>query len=90
MSEEELTPYDTGERLEPAIWEPEPLIGNEPHEDFGKVDFDNEEGRTVLTVWVERTELGGYAMYVLEHGGGELDAILRGTGETLKRLREEG
>lgn len=90
------TPYDTGERLEPQPWVSNTDLAREragltkDADRFGRVDFDNDEGRTVLTVWVERTELGGYAMYVLEHDGGELDVIHRGAAETLDRLREEG
>lgn len=64
---QELTPYDTGARLEPHPWvairghvatpvrwcadaadrEPDP-------EDFGRVDFDDDQGRTVLTAYVAR------------------------------------
>lgn len=61
---ERLTPYDTGERLEPHVWvkgevaTPGGLPRQVTRDDFGRVDFDNEEGGTVLTVHVERTAAG--------------------------------
>lgn len=49
---EGLTPYDTGERLEPRPW---PLI----HRDhFGLVDFDDDEGATAFTVVGKRFDDG--------------------------------
>lgn len=49
------TPYDTGERLEPHVWKNiagSPAAGPLPHEDYGKVDFDNDEGGTEFTLYV--------------------------------------
>jgi hypothetical protein len=61
------TPYDTGKRLEPFMW----VNNREPGEtyavsdSYGKVDFDNEEGGTVATVWFEQDlKNGGYVMHV--------------------------
>lgn len=54
----ELTPYDTGDRLEPHRWRERP---DQP-EDYGKVDFDNEESATVATVWIEATPMGTYVL----------------------------
>jgi hypothetical protein len=48
-----LTPYDTGERLEPQLWP----TSDDP-ETFGRVDFDDDEGRTVFTAYVERRRPG--------------------------------
>ena len=60
-----MTPYDTGERLEPQLWP----TSDDP-ETFGRVDFDDDEGRTVLTAYVERRGLD----YVL-HVGSSCDKI---------------
>lgn len=68
MERNQLTPYDTGEVLEPAIWGGEhgPSL---PHlmdrDEYGKVDFDNDGGETVVTVWVQRNcETGAYEVMV--------------------------
>lgn len=50
----DLTPYDTGERLEPHRWRERP----EAPEDYGKVDFEDDESATVATLHFERTETG--------------------------------
>lgn len=61
----ELTPYDTGDRLEPHIWvrgrsvisptgEPRPA---EP-DDFGRVDFDDCDGATALSILVHPSDRG--------------------------------
>ena len=44
-----LTPYDTGEMLEPKLY----TVGvtRDDAADFGKVDFDNAEGSTVCTIY---------------------------------------
>lgn len=55
-----LTPYDTGEVLEPV------LQGNgftDCPEDWGKVDFDDDEGMTQAVVSTERSD-DGYVMYI--------------------------
>lgn len=44
-----LTPYDLGATLEPKPWATPSL---EHRDDFGKVDFDNEAGETVLTTQI--------------------------------------
>jgi hypothetical protein len=62
-----LTPYDTGGRLEPHSW----TSRNQPKtsfEDYGKVDFDTEDGTTALTVHAERNgdgkDGGGYTLHI--------------------------
>lgn len=54
-----LTPYDQGTRLEPKPWQVQNL--NLPDEEeadrYGRVDFDNDEGATGLTVYVEYDKL---------------------------------
>jgi hypothetical protein len=49
----DLTPYDTGDRLEPQPWGK----GVE-HEHYGKVDFEDDESKTVATVHIESTPTG--------------------------------
>lgn len=58
---EPLTPYDTGEIAEPVIW---PSRSRSTTEDFGKVDFDDDEGATVVTIQVARDDTGRYAVHV--------------------------
>ncbi len=66
---ERLTPYDTGERLEPHVWvkgevaTPGGLPRSVIRDDYGRLDFENEEGGTVLTVLVERAA-DGYVLRV--------------------------
>lgn len=59
----DLTPYDRGERLQPMRWVTPRGEVDHPDADFGKVDFDNEEGGTNLTLWVERNEDGTYTLH---------------------------
>lgn len=55
------SPYDTGEILEPRVWE-----NNGRIERFGRVDFDNDESATEVTVWVERGP-DGPIVHVIAH-----------------------
>lgn len=64
----ELNPYDTGERLEPNVWNVVLPTGGLPHEDYGKVDFDNDEGATEFTLYV-RTVGDGYEIVLVGHPG---------------------
>lgn len=58
-----LTPYDTGERLFPDPWDLD--AGHlETGDDYGKVDFDTDEGSTVCTVHVERRPGGGWTVVI--------------------------
>lgn len=54
----ELTSYDTGARLEPHAWAP-----SVPDE-YGRVDFDNDDSATVVTVWIDRDDAGGYRLHL--------------------------
>lgn len=77
-----LTPYDTGERAEPHLWvRPgnaaplDPAV--DPHaeelrDNYGKVEFDNDESATVAIVHIERTEDGNYRL-VVDDWSGDLD-----------------
>lgn len=53
-----LTPYDTGERAEPKVWTKGHI---ENDGDYGKVDFDDDAGGTVATLYIEKGE-DGYAL----------------------------
>lgn len=59
----DLTPYDTGKRLEPVPWVRGASVEGYPPSNFGKVDFDNEEGGTDATLWIERNEDGTYTLH---------------------------
>lgn len=61
-----LTPFDTGERCEAKPWIPYGTAVSEAHpaEDFGKVDFDDDEDRTVAVAWVERRPDGTHRLHV--------------------------
>ncbi|MDP9886770.1 hypothetical protein [Pseudarthrobacter enclensis] len=70
----ELAQYEASARLRPRPWP----VG--PSGSYGKVDFDDGEGNTVLTVYIQRGPGEGYVLHV-EH----LAAPLRVDG-TLLRL----
>lgn len=60
----ELTPYDKGTRLQPMPWHVQPRNLPDPEEAdrYGKVDFDDDEGSTVATLWIERQEDNTYVL----------------------------
>lgn len=47
------TPYDTGKRSEPKVW---PRGVMEDDGDYGKVDFENDEGGTIATLYIEQSD----------------------------------
>jgi hypothetical protein len=58
MVTRQLTPYDTGARLEPKVWVKKGITGSEykrpaEDDDYGKVDFNNDEDATEAVVWME-------------------------------------
>lgn len=70
---DKLTPYDTGERAEPVPWVQRAMdswstgtdLRAPQPDDFGKVDFDDDGGITVATVWLERNERSGqYVVHI--------------------------
>lgn len=79
----ELTPYDTGARLEPAVWvhgkvtSPDGRAREAVAADYGRVDFDNDEGATIATLYIEPAE-SGFALHVEQH----TDDYLHVTGVT--------
>jgi len=65
-----LTPYDTGDRLEPHQWvkgqvaTPSGLPRQAEADDFGRVDFEDDEGSTLLVVFAEPDGAGGVRLVV--------------------------
>lgn len=61
-----LSPYDTGKRCEPKSWIPYGTKVSEitPAENFGKVDFEDDCGDTVVVVLVERADDGTHVVHV--------------------------
>lgn len=89
-----LTPYDTGDKLQPHLWSVnrwETVVEN-----FGKVDFETEEGTTALTVHAARNEdrnKGGdasYTLHIVNHGvdlaveSDEKDAVILAPSRALR------
>ena len=75
-SRRNLTPYDTGERLEPVVW---PLLDEEaPAEPdrYGRVDLDDDSGQTLVTVHARRADDGAYEL-VVDNFDPELVRIVR-------------
>ncbi|MGP9695693.1 hypothetical protein ACT3TZ_13885 [Brachybacterium sp. AOP25-B2-12] len=67
-----LTPYDTGDRAEPKLWQTtradvEAAVTHGEPEDVGNVDFDDDESTTVATVHVSRDPDGGHTVHVIPH-----------------------
>ena len=68
----ELNPYDTGKRLEPHPWVTNGIVvpGGRPRlaedNEFGRVDFDTDDGTTIATVYLEPVE-NGYRMMIDQH-----------------------
>jgi len=67
----ERTPFKTGEVLEPKL---QPNTAGEPAESWGKVDFDNEEGATVVTIRVEKSPMG-YKLHTEQHSANPNEII---------------
>lgn len=77
---EELSPYDTGKRLEPHVWVRDKMVSpngeTRPAEidEYGRVDFDADGGTTILTLFIEPTD-GGYQMSVEQSGDDYLTIV---------------
>ncbi|WP_338675929.1 hypothetical protein V1460_25395 [Streptomyces sp. SCSIO 30461] len=70
QSQPELSPYDTGARCEPKLWQPNSkavakVMRSGEAEDIGNVDFTNDEGSTVVTVHVSRSDDGLYTVHLI-------------------------
>ncbi|MFI9629238.1 hypothetical protein [Streptomyces sp. NPDC052042] len=61
-----ISPYDTGARCEPKPWIPygTTVTKATPAEDFGKVDFEDDQGSIVCVMHVERRADGGHVIHV--------------------------
>lgn len=66
-----LTPYDTGERAEPHPWvtSTQGVGRTNDRDDWGKVDFDDDEGITIATIWLEFNEHArNYIVHIRKNG----------------------
>lgn len=54
----ELAQYEASGRLRPRPWP----VG--PSESYGKVDFEDGEGKTVLTAYIQRRPEEGYVLHI--------------------------
>lgn len=54
-----LTPYDTGKRAEPKVWEDRHI---EDDDDYGKVDFNTDEDYTIATLHIEQGDDGSFTL----------------------------
>lgn len=68
----ELTPFDTGEIAEPQLYD----YTDEKTLEWGKIDFEDDESRTLCTVQVRRVDgayqlhlWGAEAMEIIVHDG---------------------
>ena len=67
-----LTPYDTGQRAEPRVWTNAgdsldqfgPIARGMEEDRYGRVDFDDENGDSLFTVWVDRNEQGARVVHI--------------------------
>ena len=51
------TPYDTGKRSEPKLWiNPVSIDSSRADDDYGKVDFEDDAGGTVATLYIEQSD----------------------------------
>lgn len=76
MSTTYLSPYDTGKRAEPKPWlheskgavaEMAPIARELAEDQFGRVDFEDNAGETLVTVWIELGETGEHVVHIQEH-----------------------
>jgi hypothetical protein len=66
-----LTPYDTGERFEPKVWEVDQKTTPVDIQRcrFGKVDFDNDVSQTEFTIHIGRTREGQRVINIEDQTG---------------------
>lgn len=58
------TPYDTGKRSEPKPWHVQPRNLPDPEEldRYGKVDFEDDAGGTLATLYIEKDDDGSWVL----------------------------
>lgn len=84
---ENLSPYDTGARAEPKVWSTRslddlaPIARDMEADRYGHVDFNNENGESMFTVWVERNERGAQVMHVRQLGPTPVALRIHGEGD---------
>lgn len=71
-----LTPYDTGARLQPKVWQVNRLDLVNPErkdgaERYGKVDFELDDSSTALTIYVTQ-DANGITVHVIPMGDDEI------------------
>ena len=66
------TPYDTGARAEPRVWS---LLHGEADR-YGRVDFEDSNGDTICTIWVEGTEDGESIIHIQNFGMGNIARVV--------------
>lgn len=73
-----LSPYDTGERAQPQVWvTPDQRRPAEDNRDsYGRVDFDDADGTTLCTIWVEGTDGGTSIIHIENHGMSGIERIV--------------
>ena len=59
MQRADRTPYDTGKRSEPMVWTKSHIQSDD---DYGKVDFEDDAGGTLATLYIEQDPDGTYAL----------------------------
>ncbi|MFJ8028790.1 hypothetical protein [Streptomyces sp. NPDC096311] len=69
-SQPEISPYDSGTRYEPKLWQPNSeavaeVMRSDEAGDIGNVDFTNGENGTVITAHVSRGNDGMYTVHLL-------------------------
>lgn len=69
-------PYDTGEVAQPHIWDGLYAPQQPPREALGRVDFDDDESRTVATVRVVRKAGGGHQVVVESGDDVEIEHVV--------------
>lgn len=72
------TPYSRGERLEPSlqinpdniyVW-PGPKYLEDQFDDFGKVNFSDQNENEIITTWVSVGDDGDHTVHVYDHNTG--------------------
>lgn len=79
------SPYNTGERLEPFPWVRDGVTGTakprpSERDDYGRVDFDDDEGTTIATVHIEGEAQRPEDVFVMKIDGVNAPLVIHGPG----------